>query len=237
MDPTEAALLRAIAALPDEDTPRLVYADYLDELGGEAKVARAEFIRLHVRAALLPHDAPERETVVRRLDELLLSWDVVWRNEMPTGFRALSGYRRGFAYRAAGKASDLGAAAGDPRLLFVECLELEADASSRQMRELVRLPLFARLTELIFRLGMLGPLGARALAEGNFRRLERLDLSRQAIGDGGLRELRESHNFPRLRFLDISGNNISAEALAQFEQSGFRARLQHLRAWGNGTPA
>ena len=33
MTDTEAALLRAIAAMPDEDTPRLVYADYLDEEG------------------------------------------------------------------------------------------------------------------------------------------------------------------------------------------------------------
>ncbi len=33
MTDTEAALLRAIAANPDEDTPRLVFADYLDELG------------------------------------------------------------------------------------------------------------------------------------------------------------------------------------------------------------
>lgn len=32
---TEAALLRAIAAHPDEDTPRLMYADWLDENAGE----------------------------------------------------------------------------------------------------------------------------------------------------------------------------------------------------------
>jgi uncharacterized protein (TIGR02996 family) len=42
------ALLRAVAANPDEDTPRLVYADLLDELGGEANVARARFIRMQI---------------------------------------------------------------------------------------------------------------------------------------------------------------------------------------------
>ena len=41
----EAALLKAIVAHPDEDTPRLVYADWLDEAGDHA---RAEFIRLSV---------------------------------------------------------------------------------------------------------------------------------------------------------------------------------------------
>ncbi|MBN9122004.1 MAG: TIGR02996 domain-containing protein [Planctomycetes bacterium] len=42
------ALLRAVAANPDEDTPRLAYADLLDELGGAANVARARFVRLQI---------------------------------------------------------------------------------------------------------------------------------------------------------------------------------------------
>lgn len=41
-DPEGAALLRAILMHPAEDTPRLVYADWLQERGDEA---RAEFIR------------------------------------------------------------------------------------------------------------------------------------------------------------------------------------------------
>jgi uncharacterized protein (TIGR02996 family) len=39
----EAALLSAITAHPDEDTPRLAYADWLDE--NEAPL-QAEFIRV-----------------------------------------------------------------------------------------------------------------------------------------------------------------------------------------------
>lgn len=39
----EAALLSAILAHPDEDTPRLMYADWLDEHG---QAERAEFIRI-----------------------------------------------------------------------------------------------------------------------------------------------------------------------------------------------
>jgi uncharacterized protein (TIGR02996 family) len=49
MKPTPecVALLRAIAATPDDDTPRLVFADWLDENStGDADAARAEFIRL-----------------------------------------------------------------------------------------------------------------------------------------------------------------------------------------------
>lgn len=42
----EEALLAAIVANPDEMTPRLVYADWLDEGGDEIGKIRAEFIRL-----------------------------------------------------------------------------------------------------------------------------------------------------------------------------------------------
>lgn len=45
---TERALLAAIAAHPDEDTPRLVYADWLQENGDDA---RAEFIRVQCELA------------------------------------------------------------------------------------------------------------------------------------------------------------------------------------------
>src|SRR5687768_17319061 len=46
--PEAVALYRAILAHPDEDTPRLVYADWLDEHG---QPAHAEFIRAQCRLA------------------------------------------------------------------------------------------------------------------------------------------------------------------------------------------
>src|SRR5215471_10058848 len=42
------ALLAAIIAEPDEDTPRLAFADWLDEQGGRPNAFRAEFIRTEV---------------------------------------------------------------------------------------------------------------------------------------------------------------------------------------------
>ena len=44
----EAALLAAILAHPDEDTPRLMFADWLDEHG---QPERAEFIRVQCELA------------------------------------------------------------------------------------------------------------------------------------------------------------------------------------------
>src|SRR5687767_2099915 len=57
------ALLAAIRAAPDDDAPRLVYADWLDENG---QPARAEFIR--VQCELARRESPELR---RREAELL----------------------------------------------------------------------------------------------------------------------------------------------------------------------
>lgn len=65
----EDALLAAIAAHPEEDTPRLMFADWLDENG---RPLRAEFIRLQCATqepGRLPPD--EHKKAVRRLDELV----------------------------------------------------------------------------------------------------------------------------------------------------------------------
>lgn len=53
----EPALLAAILAQPEEDTPRLVYADWLQEQGQEE---RAEFIRVQIRLTRKPRAAGRR---------------------------------------------------------------------------------------------------------------------------------------------------------------------------------
>jgi uncharacterized protein (TIGR02996 family) len=58
------ALLRAICTDPDDDTPRLVFADWLQEHGDED---RAEFVRAQVRhAALLRNAAPDANNLAGR---------------------------------------------------------------------------------------------------------------------------------------------------------------------------
>lgn len=59
-----AQFLQAIIEAPDDDTPRLVYADWLEEYGGD--LARAEFIRVQMELEhfsqceflTTPHDKP-----------------------------------------------------------------------------------------------------------------------------------------------------------------------------------
>src|SRR5262245_52295889 len=64
----EAALLQAIRNHPDEDTPRLMYADWLDEHGDRD---RAEFIRCQIEVARLPLLDPRRPAVMHRAVKLL----------------------------------------------------------------------------------------------------------------------------------------------------------------------
>jgi uncharacterized protein (TIGR02996 family) len=72
MTDEELSFIRAAAAQPADDTLRLVYADWLEEQGGEAYSAQAAFVRLQVRRSRLhPADparteALEQETALRR---------------------------------------------------------------------------------------------------------------------------------------------------------------------------
>jgi len=60
---TEQSLLRTILTFPQDDTVRLVYADYLEENG---KAEQAEFIRLHIKLYRQPEEmtADERKRMV-----------------------------------------------------------------------------------------------------------------------------------------------------------------------------
>ncbi len=57
------ALLAAIRDHPEEDTPRLMFADWLDEQGGAADTAHAEFIRLQCELARLTDDGSDSQPV------------------------------------------------------------------------------------------------------------------------------------------------------------------------------
>ncbi|MBP3958884.1 TIGR02996 domain-containing protein [Gemmata sp. G18] len=89
-------LLRAVLANPDEDTPRLMYADWLDE---HDDPARAEFIRVQCRLAeRSAHEAvPASDPDQQREFQLALQLGERWRAELPAvrGVR-WTGFWRGF---------------------------------------------------------------------------------------------------------------------------------------------
>src|SRR3954471_13618531 len=97
--PDDPAFIRTIAASPDDDAPRLVYADVLDETGDPAKQARAEFIRVQIEKARLVPETPRWNELWDR-DTALLDCARQWRAELPAidGVQ-YAGFVRGFIDR------------------------------------------------------------------------------------------------------------------------------------------
>ncbi|MBY0460193.1 MAG: TIGR02996 domain-containing protein [Gemmataceae bacterium] len=106
MTDTEAALLAAIAANPEEDTPRLVYADYLDERGDKLAAARAEFIRLQVMLYRAPADTLEVRVARTRANGLLELFAAPWGFPIQTSYRFEYKVRRGFIDEVTAPAAD-----------------------------------------------------------------------------------------------------------------------------------
>ncbi len=86
-----SALLKSVLASPDDDLPRLVYADWLDEHGDPA---RAEFIRTQIELAKLPDHDPRSRHLEDREHELLNEHEPGWFSER-NGLQEWE-WRRGF---------------------------------------------------------------------------------------------------------------------------------------------
>jgi uncharacterized protein (TIGR02996 family) len=71
LDPQEAAFLRGVAEDPDDDAPRLIFADWLEENG---RADKAAFVRWEVELSRLPRSSPRYESLrdeLLRLDGLI----------------------------------------------------------------------------------------------------------------------------------------------------------------------
>lgn len=76
-----AALLAAVCADPDDDLPRLAFADWLDDHGDPG---RAEFIRLQCELARLPADqSGDCGRLSERIDALAADNTERWLEELP----------------------------------------------------------------------------------------------------------------------------------------------------------
>src|SRR5438477_13205900 len=75
MMPDHAPFLAAIRAAPDDDAPRLIYADWLDEHG---QPERAEFIRVQIELAKSPADGRHSARLKKREKQLLEEFEGEW---------------------------------------------------------------------------------------------------------------------------------------------------------------
>jgi uncharacterized protein (TIGR02996 family) len=205
---TETALLRAIRDNPDEDTPRLIYADYLDE---EGHCARAEFIRVQVERAQLPEGDPRRSPLEDREHELLAEHECAWLGVAPDDTDELDGWAfvRGFVEEVA----------ASPVFMRGPGHDLCAAHPVRAWR----VTSGDRGTNFPEDLREAGQYGWAA-------RLEALDLSRWYSGLGELGGFLGSRsNFARLRELNLTGRGPLDPLAEIIEFAPFRDQLKVLR--------
>ena len=100
MDPHQS-FLKAICAARHDDLPRLVYADFLEETGDPAHVARAHFIRTQIAVETADPKSPQYAELKALEGRLLDMYLEDWRFELPEAVRYGSEldrvkWRRGF---------------------------------------------------------------------------------------------------------------------------------------------
>jgi len=94
---SDQGLLQTIFEQPDDDTPRLVYADWLDDQG---EAERAEFIRVQCELARLPEDDDRLPRLEQRATELLEKYKKKWLGKLPADKGIEYSFRRGFVDEA-----------------------------------------------------------------------------------------------------------------------------------------
>ena len=202
----EQALPKAIADQPDEDTPRLAFADWLDESGTESEQARAAFIRVQVELATA---APERVAELRRREaEVWVRHRHAWKAAIPDipGIN-WRGYDRGF----------LTAIDADALDLFVKhAAELFAAAPVQSVRILA-----AKAKDTA---------GLVALPKLSW--LRELDLTGcHFLTDADAANLANAPGVSNLRVLRLGGNRIRREGIRALIASPY---LRNLRTLGLG---
>jgi uncharacterized protein (TIGR02996 family) len=225
----QADFIRMICQHPDDDAPRLVFADWLDEQGD---AERAEFIRLGVRVGSASLDPDEQwdagvryrkleVTVVPRLLEQLPSVNgVAWHAIVDRGFIA-----RIDVYR--------------PDVLLIEWPTLFnaspirylrlTDLSASTVSGLYDVPSLRQLKAIELRGASLTTRGLRQLFHlPQLVGLLHFDVSHQGIGDQGVAELSQTRCLLNLRSLNLNDNMLTDVSAQMLLDAPYLRRLELL---------
>jgi uncharacterized protein (TIGR02996 family) len=225
----ESAFLEAILADPDDDSPRLIYADWLDERGD---ADRAEFIRVQCALHAAPADDPRRPAWRDREAALLTAHEAGWLGPLRGQFY-LWAFRRGFLEEVTLNApAFLDGAAALFRAAPVRLARLLKATGA--MDRLANCPQLRRVAALHLTGCGVGDAGAAALAGSpHVAGLVTLRLGDNAIGDHGAERLAASPHLARLRVLNLSHNDIGNAGARALAESPYLRGLQTLCLDGN----
>ena len=235
------ALLRALVENPDEDTPRLVYADWLDEHADTLPVpaavrAHAQFIRDDIALSRLDEydplrlrweliEKPEREAAGWVRDRLpVLQWGSFARGPL---------FRRGFPWAVAVPPGRVGSLSEVPFPLE----RVQLDRRGRDAVEVLRrAPWRERLRTIEFaNLGGTSP--TDVLSPFALERLERLAFLSDAINPAEARALVASPLFRRLTALTITRAPVGQAVAEAMVGEGAATGLRELHLTNSRVPA
>jgi uncharacterized protein (TIGR02996 family) len=226
---TEASLLAAIRDEPDDDLPRLAYADWCEERGDGA---RAEFIRVQVE---LSHGVRDRGRAVerlRRLRELSARYRAAWAGPLEKLVPGAT-FERGFITEVALAAADF-LKHGERILTTHPITSVVIHHAADRIAALAASPLLAGMRGLDLHWSNLGDRGITLLAASpHLGRLNRLILRHTEAGIDGLRALARSSQLKALSALDLAGNNCEDLALRAFTDAMALPALTRLDLAGN----
>jgi uncharacterized protein (TIGR02996 family) len=225
------AILQDVIENHDDDTPRLVYADWLEDHGNPRSVARAEFIRLQCRLARLPQDDSDRPLLRTREQELLARHGREWRSPLSLYVKKQA-FHRGFVETVDVPADRFRRHAD---LLFAKApvRHLHLQYAAGILGTVAACPHAARLRTLVVKWGYWPYQGREmdVLALANSRHvagLTTLDLSRMRLQEPEAHSLADSPLLPRLAHLNLRLTGATAAVARALAECPARTALVSL---------
>ena len=239
MTTDERAFLAAIRDQPDEDTPRLVYADWLTEHG---RPDRADFIRVEIELARTPPtteaDERRRRVLFERRAELLKRYKTEWLAPFAPYAKG-SAFDRGFvsalevpANAFLQEADRWFALAPLTRVKFTTCYDRDPATGSLTWwtEPLFSAPHLSRLESIdLTALQLIAADVERLTGHPNLSRLRELTLVWNELRNEGATALATMPQLRGLRVLDLRSNLITDTGARAIAESPYLDQLSELR--------
>jgi uncharacterized protein (TIGR02996 family) len=247
--PEVRIFFRDIKEHPDDDAPRLIFADWLQEHGDAARAARGEYLRLRVLRHHLSPDDPGYDILKRREGELFSEYRWTWLGPLADQAR-LWHLERGLIQIEARAdkvlTPEVATWAETEAGLWLDALTL-ADVTHAHVSRLESSPLLAHLNALhLTHTRLTTPSGRRfwtnTRLQAPFRRLfrsrrmasvTRLFLAHNHLTAYPIAALAQSAHFHRLTILDLQYNWLDDMAARLLADSPYLKNLTALRLGHN----
>jgi uncharacterized protein (TIGR02996 family) len=228
----EKALLAAIWEHPHDDTPRLVYADWLQETGEPANVARAEFIRLQCEKERLDEwdDSERRGQLQSKAFALQKKHGMTWKRGLPRSLES-AGFSRGFLLpkRRRFSGEKFLKVTGD-ELAHAPLWEFSLTGVFRNFDRVLAAETLKRAGSLVLDLRSFPDDAAAKLASCPYlKNIVQLELDYPKVSASGVATLLNSGSLPSLRELRLAATPVPGNVLRAISESRIACQLTHLR--------